>query len=122
MTLKKLIIPMLIAVAFTSTQAAERKHNSRTRALAGQWSGYLSASNGAGIAILRTEGAELALWSDSTGVRSELQALLKKHAHVQISGTLASDGRNIKVTSVHEDRQQRKQRHHRGGRGRTRRL
>lgn len=92
--------PMILKAEENAPKKEEPKEESRK--------GHLQAATGQGQAVLKEDAAEkntpsksFVLWAEGD-VAKQLTDLIKAHTHVEVTGVIAPDGQNIKVTKVVE--------------------
>ena len=104
------VLPLLLAVVLVSARAEDKgaandKKAPTTTAPAGTPTTVegklLPPPGGQGVAGLKVEKVTYVLWAEKD-VATQLEAMLKKHSNASVNGSLAADGKNLKVTSATE--------------------
>lgn len=111
-------IPLALFVCLSSATAADNKMDMKKpetpaapaapKGTDGTWEGSIATSQGQGQAVLhikpqkdkKSDLKELVLWADTASLKSEIEDAIKKHATVKVSGTLAPNNSDVKVTSI----------------------
>ena len=121
MKVSLLVIPFALVVCLSSVKAADNKMDMKKpdapatpaapaapKGTEGSWEGTIGASQGQGQAVLhikpekdkKSDLKELVLWADTASLKSEIEDAIKKHATVKVSGTLAPNNSDVKVTTI----------------------
>lgn len=94
-------LALLAVPAFSAEKMEKGEKKEAPAGQEGTWVGQLGSSGGGADASLKAkDGKTLQLWGGDADVKKQIAELLHKKSGASVSGTLAPDGTNVKVSSI----------------------